>query len=366
MFIRAPYELQGSGTSRNARGPPAHRAGARGARDRRSPCAASQRRDRRGAAMRCTPRHVRADAHEEGVWCAAWVPGSASFLTGAVDERVRRWESTSEELKNVQTYDGQAGYTLGVVSVAVDPSGEWAASSALDSYVRVWSLRDHQERVLLESMPTEVWSVAFAPSRQTCVVAAAGGTRGLVKLWDISAAAPNTKAPALDPVLYELVRFRRRLGSGRKRASQRPLFACGTLSTASCRALPVWGDWEAVSAAGSVSRCVAFRRSYRRRAWVMRAVRGPIRAHESGGRAAGGELDVWSSPHMPVYPSHMRAWPSAAATGLRRGTGRGEAVRAERRVQPRRALPCVRLHGRHRRRLRRRDARQGREDDGPL
>eukprot|EP01025_Chloroclados_australasicus_P041858 TRINITY_DN44654_c0_g2_i1.p1 TRINITY_DN44654_c0_g2~~TRINITY_DN44654_c0_g2_i1.p1 ORF type:complete len:126 (+),score=7.27 TRINITY_DN44654_c0_g2_i1:135-512(+) len=111
--------------------------------------------------MRCVVRQSKDDAHDEGVWSCCWIPNSSSFLTGAVDETVKRWTSTEKDIELDKVYCDQAGYTLGVVSVAADPTGQWAASSALDSYVRVWSLQDHQEKALLESMPTEVWSVCF-------------------------------------------------------------------------------------------------------------------------------------------------------------------------------------------------------------
>lgn len=158
--------------------------------------------------MRISTRHTLKDAHEEGAWACCWVPGTRSVLTGAVDETVKLWTSSDDGLSIEKTYHGQAGHTLGVVSVSVDPTGEWAASSALDSYVRVWSLKDqNQERALLESMPTEVWSVAFSPTSDKCIIAAAGGTTGKVKVWDITAMTPGIKSPPLDPELFAVVRF---------------------------------------------------------------------------------------------------------------------------------------------------------------
>jgi WD repeat-containing protein 61 len=159
------------------------------------------------AAMRCNVRNVLKDAHDDGAWACCWVPGSKSVLTGAVDETVKLWSSRDEGLVLEKTFHGQAGHTLGVVSVSVDPTGEWAASSALDSYIRVWSLKDqNHERALLESMPTEVWSVAFSPSKEKCMIAAAGGTTGTVKLWDISSMTPGIKSAPPEPALLTVVR----------------------------------------------------------------------------------------------------------------------------------------------------------------
>jgi WD repeat-containing protein 61 len=156
--------------------------------------------------MRCTVRSIQDDAHEECAWTCCWVPGGNGLVTGSGDETVKFWELSDDGLKLQKTFHGFAGHTLGVISVGVDPSGEWAASSALDSYVRVWSLREqNQERALLESMPTEVWSIAFGPMSDRCLIAAAGGTMGKVKLWDISSMQPGVKSPAPDPELLDVV-----------------------------------------------------------------------------------------------------------------------------------------------------------------
>jgi WD repeat-containing protein 61 len=156
--------------------------------------------------MRCTVSHVQKDAHEEGAWSCCWVRGTKSILSGAVDETVKLWTSAEEGISLEKAYQGHAGHILGVISVSVDPTGEWAASSALDSYIRVWSLKDqNQERALLESKPTEVWSIAFSPIVDKCIVAGAGGTTGKVKLWDITSMTPGVKSAPPDPELLDVV-----------------------------------------------------------------------------------------------------------------------------------------------------------------
>ena len=120
---------------------------------------------------------------------------------------MKHWTSSADSLKLETCCQGTAGYTLGVISVAVDATGEWAASSALDSYVRVWSLKDNtNERALLESMPTEIWSIAFSPLKDKCIVAGAGGSLGKIKLWDISEVTPGVKSPGPEPLQLEIVR----------------------------------------------------------------------------------------------------------------------------------------------------------------
>ncbi|MEW5297899.1 MAG: hypothetical protein WDW38_003805 [Sanguina aurantia] len=121
-------------------------------------------------------------AHDEGIWSAAWIPGTSQLLTGSVDEKVKVWEETQEGLRMVHTYEG---HTLGVVSVVVDSTGASAASSSLDSMIRVWDLRDGSTKALIETAPTETWSIACGPQQDALYIATAAGTRNSVVIWRI-------------------------------------------------------------------------------------------------------------------------------------------------------------------------------------
>mmetsp|Transcript_39064 Transcript_39064/g.86901 ORF Transcript_39064/g.86901 Transcript_39064/m.86901 type:complete len:314 (-) Transcript_39064:563-1504(-) len=134
--------------------------------------------------MRLTTLH-KTPAHDEGVWSASWIPNSNRLLSGSVDESVKVWEDAQDGLKFVHTYQG---HILGVVSVVSDSSGEIAASSALDSYIRVWSLADHSTLALIEAATTETWGIAFGPQQlsEGLNLAVAGGTRGAVVVWKVS------------------------------------------------------------------------------------------------------------------------------------------------------------------------------------
>ena len=81
------------------------------------------------------------DAHDDGIWCSTWVPDSSSLVTGSIDESVRVWTVVEENQESIEAAHTYTGHTLGVVSVAVDVSGTYAASSALDSFIRVWNMR---------------------------------------------------------------------------------------------------------------------------------------------------------------------------------------------------------------------------------
>lgn len=130
---------------------------------------------------RITTLQRQGDAHDEGVWSAAWVPNSAKLLTGSVDETVKVWD-TADTLKFEHTYQG---HTLGVISVVVNSTGTHAAASALDSMIRVWNLENHQTIALIETASTETWSIAFTPRNDSLQLATAAGTRGGLVLWNI-------------------------------------------------------------------------------------------------------------------------------------------------------------------------------------
>ena len=80
------------------------------------------------------------DAHDDALWCTTWVPNQNQCITGSVDECVKVW-AVQDELPYVENSHTYTSHTLGVVSVTVDPTGTFAASSALDSFIRVWNLQ---------------------------------------------------------------------------------------------------------------------------------------------------------------------------------------------------------------------------------
>ncbi len=163
------------------------------------------------------------DAHEDAVWCCAWAPskdgggssGSSStseLVTGSVDETVKVWsidrsgaatsaaaegggEEPSPSSTSVEPLRSLPGHTLGAVSVAVDASGTFAASSSLDSFVRVWHLGDSVTKAVIETPPGETWQIAFPPSSPSDasgsspqLIAAAGGASNKVVIWSADTA----------------------------------------------------------------------------------------------------------------------------------------------------------------------------------
>ena len=84
---------------------------------------------------------------------------------------MKLWGETEDRLESKHTY---TGHTLGVVSVAVEATGTYAASSALDSFIRVWNLKDSTTKAIIETQPSETWQITFAPPGDQLQIAAAG------------------------------------------------------------------------------------------------------------------------------------------------------------------------------------------------
>ena len=102
------------------------------------------------------------NAHDDSVWAVTWVPATAArpplLLTGSLDETVRLWRSDELVLERANT-----GHCLGVASVAAHPLGSIAASSSLDSFVRVFDVDSNATIATLEAPPSEVWQMRFDP-----------------------------------------------------------------------------------------------------------------------------------------------------------------------------------------------------------
>lgn len=102
----------------------------------------------------------------------------------------------------MQYIDGLfAGHNLGVVSVTAHPNGTYAATSSLDSLIRVWDIEDRQTTLqLLEMTPGECWSIDFSPSIDQMVLAVAGGSTGNVSIWNVKGEAKEIKTMMLPKV----------------------------------------------------------------------------------------------------------------------------------------------------------------------
>mmetsp|Transcript_23081 Transcript_23081/g.55228 ORF Transcript_23081/g.55228 Transcript_23081/m.55228 type:complete len:320 (-) Transcript_23081:232-1191(-) len=141
--------------------------------------------------MRLSLLHSAPEAHTDSVWTATWTDAGQDsayqLLTGSVDETVQLWQEKAggdgaASLESLHTF---TGHSLGVVSVAT--SQGLAASSALDSLIRVWDLTSLATKAVIECPPSETWGIAFSRSpSESPLIAAAGGSSGTVKLWSVA------------------------------------------------------------------------------------------------------------------------------------------------------------------------------------
>lgn len=121
------------------------------------------------------------NAHHDSIWAVTWAPATASrpaiLLTGSLDESVKLWNGDELELERTNT-----GHALGVIAVAAHPSGAIAASTSLDSFVRIFDVDSNETVATLETPPSEAWLMEFDPKGS--VLAVAGGGSASVKLWN--------------------------------------------------------------------------------------------------------------------------------------------------------------------------------------
>ena len=122
------------------------------------------------------------EAHTDSVWSCVWTPAGNQLITASVDETVSVY---SDDQGKLSRYHAYPGHTLGAISVAVDPTGEFAASSALDSYIR-WGTRSGSTSRSLQSsarttsrwtalgadchaLACRVWSIQNHETAQVCL-----------------------------------------------------------------------------------------------------------------------------------------------------------------------------------------------------
>ena len=77
---------------------------------------------------------------------------------------------------------------MGVISVTSDSSGTYAASSSLDSFIRVWNLAEGSTKAVMETPPSETWQIKIHPTAQALTMAAAGGSSHGITIWSCETA----------------------------------------------------------------------------------------------------------------------------------------------------------------------------------
>nr|XP_054767870.1 SKI8 subunit of superkiller complex protein-like [Lytechinus pictus] len=122
-------------------------------------------------------------AHDDSIWCVAWMKsdrdGVENIVTGSVDDLVKCWNWENDELKLKWTLEG---HQLGVVSVDINPTGTIAASSSLDSHIRLWDLEVGKQMRSIDAGPVDAWTIAFSPEGRFL---ASGSHVGKINLFGV-------------------------------------------------------------------------------------------------------------------------------------------------------------------------------------
>jgi WD repeat-containing protein 61 len=121
------------------------------------------------------------DAAEDGLWSGAW-SGSGQIVVGSCDETVRTFTLAEDQSALLRQHELR-GHDLGVTSVTVSTEANLAASSSLDSHIRVWDLERGSERLSIDAGPIEAWTVALSPDGK---LIASGSDSGCVNVWSVA------------------------------------------------------------------------------------------------------------------------------------------------------------------------------------
>ncbi|XP_074614053.1 superkiller complex protein 8-like isoform X4 [Acropora palmata] len=120
-------------------------------------------------------------AHEDSIWTVAWgtsdKDGTENIVTGAVDDMVKCWRWTEDKLHLRFNFEG---HQLGVVSVDVNLTGTLAASSSLDSHIRIWDLESGKQLKAIDCGPVDTWTVAFSPDSRFIATGSHAGKINLI------------------------------------------------------------------------------------------------------------------------------------------------------------------------------------------
>jgi WD repeat-containing protein 61 len=138
-------------------------------------------------------------AHSDSVWSVCWanVAGEVHLLSGSCDETVKLWRLDKSGdgpdggaltgLSPSKEFTGEAVSVLGVISVAASDTG-LAATSSLDSTVRVLDLADNTPKAVMQLPPGEVWALHFKPGADGArYLAVAGGCAAGAVVLDLEA-----------------------------------------------------------------------------------------------------------------------------------------------------------------------------------
>jgi len=97
--------------------------------------------------------------------------------------------NTRRDGTNLECRHTLEGHQLGVVSADVDVTGTLAASSSIDSEIRLWDLASGNCNHVINAGPVNTWTVAFSPDSR---LIASGSNTGEVNLFSVESGKRET------------------------------------------------------------------------------------------------------------------------------------------------------------------------------
>ncbi|KAF6026621.1 WDR61 [Bugula neritina] len=122
-------------------------------------------------------------AHEDSIWSCAWRKnqnnGTDNIVTGSVDDTAKLWRWTGDRMELRYNLEG---HQLGIVSVDINYLGTMAASSSLDSHIKLWDLEAGKQIRTLDAGPVDCWTLSFSPDGKSLV---SGSHTGKVNIFSV-------------------------------------------------------------------------------------------------------------------------------------------------------------------------------------
>lgn len=123
-------------------------------------------------------------AHDDSIWSCAWgavneKDGTENIITGSVDDTVKIWKWSRDRLELRHRIEG---HQLGVISVDVNNQGTVAASSSLNSQIRLWDVETGKLIKDIDAGPVDAWTIAFSSDSRFI---ASGSHTGKIILYGV-------------------------------------------------------------------------------------------------------------------------------------------------------------------------------------
>ncbi len=115
------------------------------------------------------------EAHDGGIWNAAFRPGTDHVVTASLDGTARIWDArTATLLRTLEHIDE-------VLDATYSPNGSRLVTAGRDTLIHVWDAETLELLIDLEGHSHYVYSVAFSPDGERLI---SGSGDGTVRVWD--------------------------------------------------------------------------------------------------------------------------------------------------------------------------------------